>query len=44
MAKKKIIKKEIIKPENDKKKVVELVLKDMVQHVSVYPKYNPLRK
>jgi|TARA_B110000090_G_scaffold102225_1_gene114940 hypothetical protein len=28
----------------DKKEVVEIVLKDTVQYIKVYPKYNPLRK
>ena len=27
-----------------KKEAVEVVLKDTVQNVRVYPKYNPLRK
>jgi hypothetical protein len=40
MTKKKIIKKEVV----DKTKPVEIVLKDTVQYVNVYPKYNPLRK
>jgi hypothetical protein len=44
MAKKKIIKKEIIKPAVDKKKVVELELKNSIQQINIYPKYNPLRK
>ena len=37
---KKIIKKEQV----DKSKPVKLVLKNTVQHVKIYPKYNPLRK
>ena len=28
----------------DTKEVVEIVLKDTVQYIKVYPKYNPLRK
>jgi|TARA_B110000091_G_scaffold105177_1_gene114212 hypothetical protein len=28
----------------DKKEVVEVTLKDTVQYIKVYPKYNPLRK
>jgi len=51
MAKKKVIKKDasnkkkpVIKKPVDKKKVVELVLKDTIQYINVYPKYNPLRK
>jgi len=50
MAKKKAIKKaslakkKPIKKTKVKQKPVEVVLKDTVQHVRVYPKYNPLRK
>jgi hypothetical protein len=51
MAKKKIVKKDasdkkkpVTKKPVDKKEVVELVLKDAIQHINVYPKYNPLRK
>jgi hypothetical protein len=51
MAKKKVIKKDasikkkpVTKKPVDKKEVVELVLKDTIQYINVYPKYNPLRK
>lgn len=51
MAKKKVVKKDasnekkpVVKKPVDKKKVVELVLKDTIQQINVYPKYNPLRK
>jgi hypothetical protein len=36
--------KQIEKKPVDKKEVVEVVLKDAVQYIKVYPKYNPLRK
>ena len=35
-------KKEVVK-KHDKTKPVEVNLKETVQHVKVYPKYNPLR-
>ena len=39
MAKKKAIKKEVVKDEP-----VTLTLGNRVQHIKIYPKYNPLRK
>ncbi len=39
---KKPVKKEVVK-KHDKTKPVEVDLKETVQHVKVYPKYNPLR-
>ena len=36
--------KPVEKKAKDKKDVVEIVLENTVQHVKVYPKYNPLRK
>ena len=45
MAKKKVVKNKVVKKEPvDKTKVVEITLDDNVQHVRIYPKYNPLRK
>ena len=45
MAKKKVVKKKVVKKEPvDKTKVVEITLGDNVQHVRIYPKYNPLKK
>tara|TARA_R110000803_G_scaffold121309_7_gene189408 strand:+ start:328 stop:462 length:135 start_codon:yes stop_codon:yes gene_type:complete len=37
VAKKKVVKKEVVKAP------VEITLGDNVQHVRIYPKYNPLR-
>ena len=36
--------KPVEKKAKDKKEVVEITLGDNVQHVRIYPKYNPLRK
>ena len=44
MAKKTKSKKVIKKKPVDKSIPVEIVLENSVQHVKVYPKYNPLRK